>query len=69
MSNVRVDVMEGDPRNVMCEAVEKHKAAILVLESHGYRAVKRAVLGNVSDYCVHHAHCSVMIVKRPKHKD
>uniref|UniRef100_A0A7N0ZT12 UspA domain-containing protein n=1 Tax=Kalanchoe fedtschenkoi TaxID=63787 RepID=A0A7N0ZT12_KALFE len=25
-------------------------------------------LGSVSDYCSHHAHCSVMIVKRPKIK-
>jgi hypothetical protein len=28
----------------------------------------RAILGSVSDYCTHHAHCTVMIVKRPKHK-
>ncbi|KDO50050.1 hypothetical protein CISIN_1g0331891mg, partial [Citrus sinensis] len=27
-----------------------------------------AVLGSVSDYCAHHAHCTVMIVKRPKTK-
>lgn len=26
----------------------------------------RAVLGSVSDYCAHHAHCSVMIVKKPR---
>jgi nucleotide-binding universal stress UspA family protein len=25
-------------------------------------------LGSVSDYCAHHTHCSVMIVKRPKSK-
>ncbi|XP_022760579.1 universal stress protein PHOS34-like [Durio zibethinus] len=69
LSNVKVEVMEGDPRNVLCEAVEKHKAAILIMGSHGYGAVKRAVLGSVSDYCAHHAHCSVMIVKKPKHRD
>jgi nucleotide-binding universal stress UspA family protein len=28
----------------------------------------RAFLGSVSDYCAHHAHCSVMIVKQPKPK-
>jgi hypothetical protein len=27
----------------------------------------RAVLGSVSDYCTHHAHCTVMIVKQPKY--
>eukprot|EP01018_Ginkgo_biloba_P017552 Gb_32425 [translate_table: standard] len=60
-------MVEGDARNVLCEAVEKHKAEILVVGSHGYGAIKRAVLGSVSDYCAHHAHCTVMIVKKPKH--
>ncbi|KAL4383314.1 hypothetical protein GQ457_15G021730 [Hibiscus cannabinus] len=61
-----VEVVEGDPRNVLCEAVEKHHASVLAVGSHGYGAIKRAVLGSVSDYCSHHAHCSVLIVKRPK---
>lgn len=63
-----VEIMEGDARNVLCEAVEKYHASILVVGSHGYGAIKRAVLGSVSDYCAHHAHCTVMIVKKPKHK-
>ncbi|XP_020231746.1 universal stress protein PHOS34 [Cajanus cajan] len=68
VNDVVVDVVEGDPRNVLCEAVEKHHASVLVVGSHGYGALKRAVLGSVSDYCAHHAHCSVMIVKKPKPK-
>ncbi|KAI3979324.1 hypothetical protein MKX01_020532 [Papaver californicum] len=64
--DVIFEVMEGDPRRVMCEAVEKHQATILVVGSHGYGAVKRAILGSVSDYCAHHAQCNVMIVKKPK---
>ncbi|XP_072975515.1 universal stress protein PHOS34-like isoform X2 [Typha angustifolia] len=63
-----VEVVEGDARNVLCDAVEKHHAEILVVGSHGYGAIKRAVLGSVSDYCAHHAHCNVMIVKKPKLK-
>ncbi|XP_059632737.1 universal stress protein PHOS34-like [Cornus florida] len=64
--DVEVEVMEGDARNVMCEAVEKFHASVLVLGSHGYGAFKRAVLGSVSDYCSHHANSTVMIVKQPK---
>lgn len=60
-----VEVVEGEPRTVLCSAAEKHRADLLVLGSHGYGAVKRALLGSVSDYCAHHAHCSVMIVKQP----
>ncbi|KAI3940243.1 hypothetical protein MKW92_045754 [Papaver armeniacum] len=59
-------MMEGDPRKVMCKAVERHRATILVVGSHCYGAKKRALLGSVSDYCAHHAHCNVMIVKKPK---
>ncbi|KAK4407984.1 UNVERIFIED_CONTAM: hypothetical protein Sradi_1296900 [Sesamum radiatum] len=62
------EVVDGDARNVLCDAVEKHHASVLVVGSHGYGALKRAVLGSVSDYCAHHAHCSVMIVKKPKIK-
>ncbi|KAL2345415.1 hypothetical protein Fmac_006700 [Flemingia macrophylla] len=68
VNDVATEVVEGDPRNVLCEAVEKHHASVLVVGSHGYGAIKRAVLGSVSDYCAHHAHCSVMIVKKPKGK-
>ncbi|WJX85079.1 hypothetical protein P8452_67584 [Trifolium repens] len=68
VKDIVVEVVEGDARNVLCDAVEKHHASILVLGSHGYGAIKRAVLGSVSDYCAHHAHCTVMIVKKPKTK-
>ncbi|XP_054806178.1 universal stress protein PHOS34-like [Prosopis cineraria] len=68
VENVITKVLEGDVRNVLCEAADKFDATILVLVSHGYGAVKRVVLGSVSDYCVQHAQCSVMVVKRPKIK-
>ncbi|XP_042475197.1 universal stress protein PHOS34-like [Macadamia integrifolia] len=68
LHDIVVEVVEGDARNVLCETVEKHHASILVVGSHGYGAIKRAVLGSVSDYCAHHAHCTVMIVKKPKSK-
>nr|CAB3466128.1 unnamed protein product [Digitaria exilis] len=66
--DVGYENMEGDARSVICEAVDRHHAEILVIGCHGYSKWKRAVLGSVSDYCTHHAHCSVMVVKRPKHK-
>lgn len=36
-----VEVVEGDARNVLCEAVEKHHADMLVVGNHGYGAIKR----------------------------
>lgn len=41
VNDVVVDVLEGDARNVLCDAVEKHHATILVVGSHGYGALKR----------------------------
>lgn len=66
VSDAEFEAVEGDARGVLCEAVERHHAEMLVVGSHGYGAIKRAVLGSVSDYCAHHAHCTVMIVKKPK---
>ncbi|KAL6571831.1 hypothetical protein OROHE_002700 [Orobanche hederae] len=57
--DVIYEVVYGDGGNVM------YHVCVLVIGSHGYGAIKR---GCVSDYCAHHGHCSVMIVKKPKIK-
>jgi len=41
VSDVVVEVIEGDARNVMCDAVDRHHASMLVVGSHNYGAVKR----------------------------
>ncbi|CAA3009779.1 universal stress PHOS34 [Olea europaea subsp. europaea] len=41
VNDVIFEVLEGDARNVLCEAVEKHHASILVVGNHGYGAIKR----------------------------
>ncbi|KAF3322790.1 universal stress protein A-like protein [Carex littledalei] len=64
-----VEIMEGDAKHVLMDAVAKHHADILILGSHGYNNVQRAFMGSVSDHMAHHAQCSVMIVKKPKQKD
>ncbi|KAH7422156.1 hypothetical protein KP509_13G093900 [Ceratopteris richardii] len=57
-------VAVGDPRDAICEAVEKLAVDYLVIGSHGYGAIKRTFLGSVSDYCAHKAKCPVVIVKK-----
>lgn len=41
LSDAVFEVMEGDARNVLCEAIERHNAEMLVVGSHGYGAIKR----------------------------
>ncbi|XP_062110104.1 universal stress protein A-like protein [Humulus lupulus] len=54
----------GDPKEKICEAVDKFNIQLLVLGSHGRGAIKRAFLGSVSSYCVNHAKCPVLVVKK-----
>ncbi|KAJ6688951.1 hypothetical protein OIU85_005377 [Salix viminalis] len=67
VNNVVIEVIEGDARNEICDVVDRHHTSILVVGNHNYGSVKRALLGSVSDHCSHNAHCSVLIVKQPKH--
>jgi nucleotide-binding universal stress UspA family protein len=42
---------------------ESEGAALLVVGSHGHSAVTSVLLGSASNYCVHHASCSVAVVR------
>lgn len=43
VNDMVIEVVAGDARNVLCEAVERHKASMLVSGSHGYGAIKRYI--------------------------
>ncbi|KAJ4832038.1 hypothetical protein Tsubulata_017765 [Turnera subulata] len=59
-------ILEGDPKEMICQATEQVHVDVLVVGSRGLGMVKRAFLGSVSDYCAHHAKCPILIVKPPK---
>ncbi|XP_058083957.1 universal stress protein A-like protein isoform X2 [Magnolia sinica] len=62
---VAVTITEvGDPKGIICEAVEKFKIDLLILGNHGRGALQRAFLGSVSNYCMQHAKCPVLVVKK-----
>ncbi|ONM09313.1 Ethylene-responsive protein [Zea mays] len=56
-------VVEGDAKEAIRQAVERMQAGLLVLGSRGLGAIKRAFLGSVSDYLIHHACCPVLVVR------
>uniref|UniRef100_A0A0D9ZXX7 UspA domain-containing protein n=1 Tax=Oryza glumipatula TaxID=40148 RepID=A0A0D9ZXX7_9ORYZ len=62
---VETRVEKGDPRDVICGAVEKAGADMVVMGSHGYGFLQRTLLGSVSNHCVQHCKCPVVVVKRP----
>jgi nucleotide-binding universal stress UspA family protein len=55
--------MRGDARDEIVRKVAELNSDALVLGSRGLGALKRTLLGSVSDYCSHHCHCTVIIVK------
>ncbi|OMP09860.1 Universal stress protein A [Corchorus olitorius] len=54
----------GDPKERICEAVERLDIQLLILGSNGRGALQRAFLGSVSNYCVHNAKCPVLVVRK-----
>ncbi|KAF3967023.1 hypothetical protein CMV_008916 [Castanea mollissima] len=68
LHDVKVDtrIEHGDPRDVICQMTEKLGVDVLVMGSHGYGLIKRALLGSVSNHCAQNVKCPVLIVKKPK---
>src|SRR5688572_22007254 len=58
------DVIPGAPAQVIVEEAERWGADLIVMGSRGLGAWGRLLLGSVSDSVVHHAKCSVEIVRR-----
>ncbi|KAI8802953.1 hypothetical protein BJ742DRAFT_831456 [Cladochytrium replicatum] len=59
----RASALRGDPRDELVAKVNELKATCLIIGSRGMGQFKRAMLGSVSDYCIHHANCPVLVVR------
>jgi nucleotide-binding universal stress UspA family protein len=59
-------VLRGFPVEAICEAAEKFAPQFLVIGSHGWGAMKRALFGSVSTGVLHHATCPVLVVPAEK---
>ena len=68
--NVRIstEVLFGSPDSRIVETAEAWNADLIVVGSHGYSRWERLLLGSVSDSVVHHAPCSVLVVRLPADK-
>lgn len=58
--------MDGDPGHCICESAENWGADLIVLGRRGRTGLTEAFLGSVSNYVVHHASCSVLVIQEVK---
>ena len=56
-------LLRGFPVEEICIAAEQFKPRFLVIGSHGWGAIKRAVFGSVSTGVLHHARSPVLVVR------
>ena len=63
---ISTEILFGSPDSRIVETAEKIGADLIIVGSHGYNRWERLLLGSVSDSVVHHAPCSVLVVRTPK---
>lgn len=62
---VTSEVLFGSPESRIVETAEESGTDLIIVGSHGYSRWERLLLGSVSQSVVHHAPCSVMVVRSP----
>jgi len=62
---VHARVIEGNPAQVLLGASDG--ADLLVVGSRGHGGFTEALLGSVSQHCVHHARCPVVVIRGWEH--
>lgn len=65
LSKVQAVVRLGDPGLDITEYANEIEADLIVISSHGYHGVKRFLLGSVAERVIRHAHCPVLVLRRP----
>jgi nucleotide-binding universal stress UspA family protein len=60
---ISTEVLLGSPESRIVETAKEMGANLIVVGSHGYNRWERLLLGSVSDSVVHHAPCSVLVVR------
>ena len=54
------------PSHGIVEIATQEKAKFIVTGCRGMGLIRRTILGSVSDFILHHAHCPVFIYKKEK---
>ncbi len=61
--SVQTEVLTGNVKQTIVDEAKEFGADLIVVGSHGYGFFERMLLGSISSYVVHHAPCSVLVVR------
>jgi nucleotide-binding universal stress UspA family protein len=61
--NIHTVLLEGDPASKVIGYSEMEGFDIIIMGSRGTGKFKELILGSVSNKVIHHAKCSVMLVR------
>jgi len=61
---VETQVSVGEPDQILIDTAKDWNADLIVLGSHGRGFWGRLLLGSITDVLVHHAPCSVLVVRK-----
>ena len=62
------EIIQGSPAQVIVDEAEHWGADLIIMGSRGLGIWNRLLLGSVSNAVVHHAKCSVEVVRTPRQK-
>ncbi len=60
---ITTEVLKGAVDDALIEAAKAWEADIIVIGSHGRKFWERHIIGSICDKLVHHAPCSVFVVR------
>ena len=66
VSSVHKVLLEGQVAEELLVYLDEYKPDLLVMGARGLSTAQRLLLGSVSDAVIHHAHCSVLVVRPPR---
>jgi nucleotide-binding universal stress UspA family protein len=58
------DYSPGEPGRQICATAKQWGADLIVIGRRGRSGLSELILGSVSNYVIHHAHCSVLVIQQ-----
>jgi nucleotide-binding universal stress UspA family protein len=69
VNHVESIVLEGDAVDGLLTFLDEHPPDLMVVGARGLSATRRILLGSVSEGVLHHATCSILVVRLPHRGD